>query len=98
MKVTEICKYVSSFALLLFPRSIIIGLQLTQAEHICSACVNCKPIIFVCLAAIQLRLEGNVLNSSGRLEVFYNNSWGTVCDDEFDNNDASVACFMLGQG
>ena len=60
-----------------------------------SALILIKP---VCSAAIQVRLEGNVLNSSGRLEVFYNNSWGTVCDDSFDNNDASVACFMLGQG
>ncbi|XP_052078051.1 lysyl oxidase homolog 2-like [Mytilus californianus] len=32
----------------------------------------------------------------GRLEVFYNNSWGIVCDDAFNKSAAIVVCRMLG--
>ncbi len=34
--------------------------------------------------------------SAGRLEIFINNQWGTVCSDGFDIADADVACRQLG--
>ena len=43
----------------------------------------------------DVRLADGHDSFSGRVEVCANNSWGTVCDDYWDSNDAKVVCRML---
>ena len=42
-----------------------------------------------------IRLQGGTA-TGGRVEICYNNIWGTVCDDFFDAVDTQVACRQLG--
>ena len=46
----------------------------------------------------DIRLVGSLkgANYEGRLEIYYNNTWGTVCRDAWTKQNALVVCRQLG--
>ena len=44
----------------------------------------------------DVRLVGGSNQYEGRVEICINDQWGAVCDDSWDNTDATVVCRQMG--
>uniref|UniRef100_A0A8D0KTK9 SRCR domain-containing protein n=1 Tax=Strix occidentalis caurina TaxID=311401 RepID=A0A8D0KTK9_STROC len=74
--------------------------NLWECSHRGIAVHNCqhKEDASVICADMSLRLVNGGDMCSGRLEVFHNGSWATICDDGWNMQDATVVCRQLGCG
>ncbi|XP_031562352.1 deleted in malignant brain tumors 1 protein-like [Actinia tenebrosa] len=62
-------------------------------------CGHTEDVGVICQSVIHpviVRLSGGSNSKEGRVEVRYNNIWGTICDDGWNINNANVICKMLG--
>ncbi|XP_072342215.1 scavenger receptor cysteine-rich type 1 protein M130-like [Scyliorhinus torazame] len=57
-------------------------------------CEHREDAGIVCSGQI-LRLAGGDTKCSGRVAILCNNTWGTVCDESWDMNDARVVCRQM---
>ena len=60
-----------------------------------SLLVLCPTVAVPCTSG-NLRLVGGTVETEGRVEICYNEVWGTVCDDFWSADDAVVVCRQLG--
>ena len=68
------------------------GWGVHNCQHRDDVAISCTP------TKVEVRLNGGRDPREGRLEVFYDGTWRSVCRDGFNDAAARVVCNMLGFG
>ncbi|KAM3849758.1 scavenger receptor cysteine-rich domain-containing group B protein-like [Diretmus argenteus] len=61
-------------------------------------CYHYEDVAVTCKGDGTIRLVGGLDSCQGRVEIYYRESWGTVCDDDWDDRDAEVVCQQIDCG
>ncbi|XP_072439762.1 scavenger receptor cysteine-rich type 1 protein M160-like [Chiloscyllium punctatum] len=72
--------------------------QCSANPQVGSNCTHRNDIGVVCSGPVSVRLVNGTNMCSGRVEVYRNSFWGTICDNSWDKNESDVVCRMLNCG
>ena len=73
-----------------------IATTVTCRKPACELTVNLPFSIPLARSEGEVRLIGSPNEWEGHIAVYHNGTWGSVCDDGWDINDAQVVCRQLG--